>query len=136
VAQVIHKASALEAVESRRISAIDKYADFFVGRRSLLALIEYELCTTIPSIFPGALGYLARKLLYKRILGQCGRGVQFGRNVALRHAAKMHIGDGTAVDDDCLLDARGTVDGGFVIGQRESLFGSVQVRCGNARDRR
>jgi acetyltransferase-like isoleucine patch superfamily enzyme len=99
-------------------SALEKYADFFVGESSLAALLKYELFTVIGSSLPGALGYLARKVLYKSLIGECGPGVQFGRNVTLRHPTKMRIGQGTAVDDDCLLDARGTTAGRFVIGAR------------------
>lgn len=99
-------------------SALKKYADFFVGEPGLAALLKYELFTVIGSSCPGALGYLARKILYGRLIGECGGGVQFGRNLALRHPAKMRIGTGTAVDDDCLLDARGTHAGGFVLGER------------------
>jgi acetyltransferase-like isoleucine patch superfamily enzyme len=116
--RTIRKASAIGDLGERRTSPMQKYADFFVGRRGLTALLQYELWTVIGSSLPGALGYLARRVLYKRLVGRCGSGVQFGRNVALRHPGKMRIGDGTAVDDDCLLDARGTTDGGFVIGER------------------
>jgi acetyltransferase-like isoleucine patch superfamily enzyme len=82
------------------------------------ALLAYELYTVIGSSLPGALGYVARSVLYRRLLGRCGGGVQFGRNLALRHPGKMYIGRGTAIDDDCLLDARTTTEGSFVIGDR------------------
>lgn len=114
----VAKAATMDQLSEGGRSALQKYADFFVGKSGPAALLEYELCTVIGSSLPGALGYLARKVLYKRLMGQCGPGVQFGRNVALRHPAKMHIGQGTAIDDDCLLDARGTTAGGFAIGAR------------------
>ena len=114
----IRKASAMENLSATKKSALAKYADFFVGRPGLGALLKYELFTVLGGAMPGAAGYIARKVLYNRLLGACGGGVQFGKNVALRHPGKMHIGTGTAVDDDCLLDARGTIDGGFVIGEQ------------------
>lgn len=114
----LRKASPMADLQDERKSPLRKYADFFVGRRGLWPLLEYELYTALGSMCPGAFGYLARQVLYKRLLGRCGGGVQFGRNVALRHPGKMHIGAGTAIDDDCLLDARGVSDGGFVIGDR------------------
>jgi acetyltransferase-like isoleucine patch superfamily enzyme len=117
-AKAIRKTSVMDGLGGQGTSALDKYADFFVGRRGLGAFLRYELYTVIGSSCPGALGYLARRILYRRLLGSCGAGVQFGRNLALRHPGKMRIGSGTAVDDDCLLDARGTTDGGFVIGER------------------
>jgi acetyltransferase-like isoleucine patch superfamily enzyme len=108
----------MENLGDGRKSALKKYSDFFVGTRGMGALLAYELYTVIGSSLPGALGYLARSVLYRRILGRCGGGVQFGRNLALRHPGKMYIGRGTAIDDDCLLDARTTTEGSFVIGDR------------------
>lgn len=115
---VVAKESTMEGLAQSRASALKKYSDFFVGEPGLRALLKYELSTVIGSSLPGALGYLARKVLYRSLIGECGGGVQFGRNVALRHPGKMRIGAGTAVDDDCLLDARGTDPGSFVIGER------------------
>jgi serine acetyltransferase len=97
------KASPMENLGDGRKSALKKYSDFFVGTRGMGALLAYELYTVIGSSLPGALGYLARSVLYRRLLGRCGGGVQFGRNLALRHPGKMYIGRGTAIDDDCLL---------------------------------
>jgi acetyltransferase-like isoleucine patch superfamily enzyme len=114
----VQKASTKDDLAEDGRSALERYSDFFVGEPGLGAFGKYELFTVLGSACPGALGYLVRKLLYGRLIGECGGGVQFGRNVALRHPAKMRIGSGTAVDDDCLLDARGTQPGGFVIGER------------------
>jgi acetyltransferase-like isoleucine patch superfamily enzyme len=134
--KALQKASARDELRDEGKPALKKYADFFVGRPGVSALATYELYTVIGSLFPGALGYLARKLLYRRLLGRCGGGVQFGRNVALRHPAKMHIGSGTAIDDDCMLDARGSTAAGFVIGERvliaracliQSKVGSIEI---------
>ena len=112
----VHKESAMETLGDAKASALRKYADFFVGDPGLPALARYELFTGLGCVTPGAAGYLVRKLLYPRLLGRCGRGVQWGRNITLRHPFKMHVGDGTAIDDDCLLDARGTTPGQFTLG--------------------
>lgn len=112
----VHKESAMETLGDAKASALRKYADFFVGEPGLVALLRYELITGVGCMTPGAAGYVLRKLLYPRLLGRCGKGVQFGRNVTLRHPSKMEVGHGTAVDDDCLLDARGASQGGFTIG--------------------
>lgn len=114
----VHKQYAVRDLAENRKSAISKYCDFFVGRPGLLALAKYELITMLCGSFPGAVGYLLRKTLYKRLLGKVGGGVQFGRGVSLRHPGKITIGEGTAVDDFCLLDARGVSEGGFKIGAR------------------
>ncbi len=88
-------------------SALDKYRDFFIGRPGLWPLLRFELVMALAAARTGAAGYLLRKALFPRLFASCGRGVQFGRNIALRCPALIHIGDRTAIDDDCLLDARG-----------------------------
>jgi acetyltransferase-like isoleucine patch superfamily enzyme len=98
-------------------NTIRKYQDFFVGNRSTWSLIKYEIAHMFASPMPGGLGYVLRKTLLTSLLGSTGNGVQIGRSVALRHPGKMSIGDRTAIDDFCVLDARGVEDGPFKIGR-------------------
>lgn len=94
-----------------------EYQDFFVGNRSVGALIRYELAHILAAHVPGAPGYVLRKLLMVPLLESAGEGVQIGKSVTLRHPEKIAIGDRTAIDDQCALDARGTDEGGgFDIG--------------------
>lgn len=66
---------------------------------------------------PGALGYAARKTLFPGLFAEVGRGVNFGRNLALRCPGRIVLGDNVAIDDNCTLDARGTTaKGDFRIG--------------------
>lgn len=99
-------------------SALHKYQDFFVGRRGLGAMLKYELIVALAMSRRGAPGFVLRKKLYPMLMHEVGRGVQWGRNVSLRCPAFMAIGEGTMVDDDVLLDARGAGAGGFRIGPR------------------
>ena len=52
--------------------------------------------------------FFLRSRLYPRLLGACGKNVSFGINVTLRHPRKILIGDDVAIDDGCVLDAKGT----------------------------
>ena len=65
---------------------------------------------------PGALGLALRKALFPSLLGACGRNVVFGQNVVLRHPHKIRIGDNVAIDDNCLIDAKGSSNQGITIG--------------------
>ncbi|ARA94452.1 hypothetical protein AWN76_015675 [Rhodothermaceae bacterium RA] len=112
--QAVHKEDVLEQVGGRR-SALRKYQDFFVGRQGMGRLVYYELVQWLALPVPGAAGYLLRKALALPLLGRVGEGVQLGRGVSLRHPHKIAVGDRTAIDDGCLLDARGA-DRGIVIG--------------------
>ena len=77
--------------------------------------IKYELIAFLVSRTPGAIGFLLRKLLYPTLFKKVGLNVLWGRNISLRHPNKIEIGDRVAVDDNCLLDARGAAGGGIEI---------------------
>ena len=97
-------------------SSLEKYQDLVLGSRSLLRLVHFELVTLVASWVPGALGLLLRKILYPTLLGTSGKGVVFGAGVTLRHPHKIHIGEGTIIDDNVLLDAKGVANQGIRVG--------------------
>jgi acetyltransferase-like isoleucine patch superfamily enzyme len=112
-----------------RRSAVQRYMDLFVGERGWWPLLRYEAVVVLASWVPGALGFLLRKLLYPRLLGACGRNVSFGVNVTLRHPRKIRLGDDVAVDDGCVLDAKGTANEGIRIGRRVFLGRNTILAC-------
>ena len=112
----LRKPPVLETVFGRETSAIDKYRAVFVGRGGLGALLRFELITGIAGSMPGALGLWLRKISYPKLLARSGRGVVWGRHVTLRHPGRIFVGDRVAVDDHCLLDARGAGEEGIRIG--------------------
>src|SRR5689334_21294651 len=97
-------------------SSRQKYADLIVGQSGLAALLKYELVVTLTQGCPGALGLALRKTSYPLLLGACGRNVVFGQNVTLRHPHKISIASDVVIDDNCLLDAKGTNNDGIRIG--------------------
>jgi acetyltransferase-like isoleucine patch superfamily enzyme len=97
-------------------SPVSRYQDLFVGRRGGLHLVRYELVMLLASWLPGALGLWLRSKLYPLLLGNAGRGVLFGTNVVLRHPHKIRLGDRVVIDDNCVLDAKGTANAGITIG--------------------
>ncbi len=107
---------AQEQVFDRSRSAREKYAELVVGRPGWGALLKYELVIQLSQDVPGALGLALRKTLYPSLLGSCGRNVIFGQNVVLRHPHKIHIGDNVMIDDNVLLDAKGSSNRGITIG--------------------
>ena len=112
-------------------SSRDKYAALIVGRPGLGALLKYELIVMLTQGCPGALGLALRKALYPALLGSCGRNVVFGQNVVLRHPHKIHIGSNVVVDDNCLLDAKGTTNAGIRIGNGVFIGRNSILSCKN-----
>ncbi|MGB5309068.1 MAG: acyltransferase [Arenicellales bacterium] len=114
-------------------SAFSKYRDFFVGQQSWSAFLQYEIIVSLFGIFPGGAGFYLRSKAYRRLFSRVGHGVQWGSNITIRHPYKICIGDNTAIDNDCMLCARGSDTDGFriandVIISRGSF---IQSKTGN-----
>lgn len=108
----------------------EKYCALFVGKDGFWNLLKYEFIMSL-AIIPGALGLALRGRLYPKLLGRCGKNVSFGANVALRHPHKIEIGDNVAIDDNCLLDAKGTDNSGIKIGNGVFIGRNTILSCKN-----
>ena len=117
------------ALFDARRSKVERYADLVVGERGWWPLLRHEIVTLAASWVPGAVGLALRAWLYPMLLGACGRNVSFGANVVLRHPRKIHIGDDVAIDDGCVLDAKGTQNDGIRIGSRVFLGRNTILAC-------
>src|SRR6266511_657097 len=89
-----------EAMGDSGRSALRKYQDLVVGSRSLLRLLLYELVITLTSWVPGALGLVLRRLGY-------------------------HV----TIDDQVVLDAKGTANRGITLGQGVFLGRGTILSC-------
>ena len=114
-----------------RTSAREKYSALIVGRPGWDALLKYELVVMFSQSVPGAVGLAMRKGLYPLLLGSCGRNVVFGQHVTLRHPHKIHIGDNVVIDDNCLIDAKGTSNAGIRIGSGAFVGRNTILSCKN-----
>ena len=96
-------------------SAFKRYKALVTGDVSFIQLCLTELVFSTLGWLPGALGILLRRLLYPFLLKSCARGVIIGRNCVFRHPSKISIGENVTIDDNCVLDARGTEERGLEI---------------------
>lgn len=97
-------------------SPIRLYQDLVVGRRSWGSTFRHELLAELLARVPGAVGLVARKVLWPTLFKEVGRSVVWGYGISLQHPGKMRIGEGVRIDDDCYLSARGAETGEFVMG--------------------
>lgn len=118
-----------EQLTDERTSAMNKYMDLVVGQRGFGKLMKYELINWFCQRSGGAWGLLKRKKLYPKLLGSCGRGVVFGRNITLRHPHKIHIGDNVMIDDNVMLDAKGSNNRGIFIGDGTFIGRNSILSC-------
>lgn len=111
-------------------SAVRRYADLVVGSdASYLQLARYELITMLCGRVSGALGLALRKALYPSLFRHCGKGVVFGRDLVIRNAHLISLGDNVIIDDDCVLDGRGAGMQGVTIGDRVILGRGVSIQA-------
>lgn len=111
-------------------SMLRRYADLVVGADAHYGdLFKYELLTSLFGLLPGALGLALRKLFYPSLFGRCGRGVVFGRNLTIRNAKKIQLGDNVIIDDDCVIDGRGAGEEHVIIGNRVILGRGVMLQA-------
>ena len=108
-------------VTDEKKSSLQKYQETVLGKPGIGYLLKFELIMLSCSWIPGALGFLLRKLFYKSLFAEIGRGVVFGRNVVIRHPHKIRIGDNVMIDDNCVLDAKGCQGTDFGIGNNVIL---------------
>ena len=88
-------------------SPFQSYKEIFVGSNRFFDFAKYELVLTLFSWLPGAMGLFLRRLFYPLIFRKIGKAVVFGRNLTIRHPAKISIGDHAIIDDNAVLDAKG-----------------------------
>jgi len=110
-------------------SLAGKYRAIFPGRKGLWNLLKYEFITTFIAGMPGALGYLFRKVFFPRIFKQIGKGCAFGRNITFRHPHKIRIGANSFIDDNAVLDAKGSANEGIVIGANAYIGRGAVLSC-------
>lgn len=127
--QVHEKGSVQKLLMDKNESAYKKYTDLFVGKKGLWPLFKYEFITTFFSWIPGALGLFLRRIFYRFLIGQVGRGVAFGQNITLRHPHKITIGDNAFIDDGTVLDAKGEADQGIDIGENVIIGRNTILSC-------
>jgi acetyltransferase-like isoleucine patch superfamily enzyme len=118
-----------ESLLERESSRSAQYRDVVVGpESSWLGLAYYELVTTLLAGAPGALGLALRGTFYRPLFRQLGRGVVLGRGIVLRRPRRIEIGDRAIVDDDCMLDARGSAQG-VTIGEGALVSRGAILSC-------
>ena len=109
-----------DSVTGYKKSKIARYQELVLGSDKIWYLIKYELIILFFSGMPGALGIFLRSKFLPKLLGSCGRGVVFGRNIVFRHPQKINIGNGVIIDDNVLMDAKGNNNKGIQI--KEEVF--------------
>lgn len=108
---------------------IGKYKNLFLGRVSFFYFLKYEIIITLFSAIPGAVGFLLRKIFFRKLFRRVGRGVVFGRNMTIRHPRKIEIGSNVVFDDNSVIDAKGEGNAGIKIGNNVIIGRNTIISC-------
>lgn len=111
----ISKVPLTEQLHGTEVSLLKRYQGKVLGGDRFFSLLEYELATFLFGNLSGAFGYLLRKRFYRRLFKEVGKGVIFGKGIALRHPRHITIGHRVAIDDYTMLDASGAGKEGMII---------------------
>jgi len=118
-----------DAMKSK--SAFAAYRALMYGDASLGYIIKAELLQFFLSGMAGAAGIFLRSKLYRSLFGKVDGKLVIGRNVTLRHAKKIKLGSGVILDDNSVLDAKGSDNRGIVIGNDVFIGRGSLVYCKN-----
>ncbi|MDP3980823.1 MAG: acyltransferase [Chlamydiota bacterium] len=116
-------------IQKTKGSKLKQYGELVVGSANFWVILKFELITLLFSWIPGAFGLGLRSFFYPFLFKKVGKGVVFGKSLTLRHPHKIELGDSVVIDDDCLLDAKGSLNQGIVIengafiGRQSSIYG-------------
>ncbi len=117
--------------DAHRGGGFAKYRSLVYGDQGIGTIIKMELLTMLIGNLPGALGLILRKWFYPGLFKECGRGVIFGRNLTLRHAHKISLGENVIIDDYVMLDAKGNANRGVNIGTGVYIGRNTIIYCKN-----
>ena len=119
------------AVHGSGRSAFRAYRNLVYGDASLAYVMKAETIAALTGSMPGAAGLLLRSRLYPSLFGAAGRKLLVGRNVTLRHARKIRLGERVILDDGCVIDAKGTTNRGITLGDGVFIGRNTIVYCKN-----
>ncbi len=108
-----------------------KYRAIQYGDVSRLFALRAECLFSLLGPMPGAAGLFLRGKFYPSLLGACGRHVVFGRNLTLRHPRKIRLGNHIVLDDNVVLDAKGSSNRGISAGDSVFIGRNTIVYCKN-----
>jgi acetyltransferase-like isoleucine patch superfamily enzyme len=110
-------------------SPLSRYREITYGSNGWFGFLMFELVTTVVGPLPGLLGMALRKLLYPLFLGGMGSGTVIGRNVVVRNPRAVMLGRRVVIDDNVVLDAKGTARHGIRVGNDAIISRNSVLSC-------
>lgn len=107
-----------EVLHAENESSFARYRKLTFADATFMQFVLFELATIFLLSANGGVGLWLRKKLLRYFFGAFGRNAIIGRNCVFRHPNRIFLGDSVAIDDNCVLDARGCGLEGLHIGDK------------------
>lgn len=121
-----------DIVFKNKDSWLKRYRQLVCGDSGNGFLLKFELITGLAGGLPGAIGFAARRFLYRSLIKEIGHNVIFGRNISISNPQQIKIGNHCLIGDNCELNASG-IDGEIIIGDNVTIGRSAFIRTKGGR---
>jgi acetyltransferase-like isoleucine patch superfamily enzyme len=121
----------IKSLQDARKSQFRRYRDLCYGDTSFGHVLWTEFLVAAIGSMPGAAGVFLRSKLYRGLFASAGAKLLIGRNVTFRHLKKIHLGNNVIIDDNCVIDAKGTSNQGITIEDGVYVGRNTIVYCKN-----
>lgn len=116
------KKKIIQEIHSGSANPLVRYKNIQVGDASWIYFLYFEVVTLLFRNLPGILGMLMRSVFFRPLLGSAGKKIIWGTGITLRNPRSIQIGDQVVLDDNCVLDAKGSTDpSGITIGSKSFI---------------
>lgn len=109
-------------------SPMGVYKSLVVGDVSFSQFLLYEFLTSFIGPITGGLGFYLRKKLYPKLFKKTSKGMIIGRNVVIRHPQSIQMQENVTIDDNCLIDARGSGEKGIQLDENVIINRNCMVQ--------
>jgi acetyltransferase-like isoleucine patch superfamily enzyme len=110
-------------------SSLGRYSTKVLGNAGLGLLLYYEFVNLLFCNMPSSLGYVLRRISYRRLFKSAGADLIFGRGLSIRHPGRISLGHRVAVDDSALLDASGRGAVHIILGDEVIISRNCMVQA-------
>lgn len=119
------------ALQAAGTPGFKKYRELIYGKTSLWYALKAEFIMAFMGSMPGAPGLFLRGKFYRGLFGEAGRNILVGKNATFRHPRKIRLGNNVIIDDNCVIDAKGTDNDGIVIEDNVFIGRNTIIYCKN-----
>lgn len=127
--QETSRQSLVDQLHNPSKSSLRRYSDKVLGDVGIGLLVYYEIANLLFCNMPSGIGYVLRRVFFRRLFKTAGADLIFGRGLSIRHPGRISLGNKVAVDDHALLDASGQEAKEIVLGDEVIIARNCMIQA-------